>query len=170
MESSPPGISFSNTSGIGGRSDPLAIRSQSSLQSPIAYLAVFMAHRCINQLVDGEALEEVFLLGDKQLRANRNAALYLMAELRDKTGSITARMWNVTEESTAQIKPGDYVRVRGKVQLYLGTLQMIIRPAMICKTRFMDVPPCGESSEVRRRGRSRIDAGGNVWIGGWRWP
>lgn len=85
-----------------------------------------MAKRFINQLVDGEALEDVFLLTDKQLRANRNAALYLLAELRDKTGAIQGRMWNVTEESTANVKPGDYVRVRGKVQTYLGGLQMIL--------------------------------------------
>jgi 3'-5' exoribonuclease len=85
-----------------------------------------MAKRFINQLVDGEALEDVFLLTDKQLRANRNAALYLLVELRDKTGAIQSRMWNVTEESTGHVKPGDYVRVRGKVQTYLGGLQMII--------------------------------------------
>ena len=110
-----------------------------------------MAHRCINQLVDGEALEEIFLLGDKQLRANRNAALYLMAELRDKTGTITARMWNVTEESTAQIKPGDYVRVRGKVQLYLGTLQMII-------TQIHAVSPEGldPNDFIRQTGRDLV--------------
>ncbi len=85
-----------------------------------------MAKRFINQLVDGEALEDIFLLTDKQLRANRNAALYLLVELRDKTGAIQGRMWNVTEESTGHVKPGDYVRIRGKVQTYLGGLQMII--------------------------------------------
>jgi 3'-5' exoribonuclease len=85
-----------------------------------------MAKRFINQLVDGESLEDVFLLSDKQLRANRNAALYLQAELRDKTGVLTARMWNITEESTSGVKPGDFVRVRGKLQTYLGSLQMIV--------------------------------------------
>jgi 3'-5' exoribonuclease len=85
-----------------------------------------MAHRFINQLADGEAIEDIFLVGDKQLRANRNAALYLLVELRDKTGVIQARMWNVTEEAAAHINPGDYVQIKGKVQLYQGALQMII--------------------------------------------
>lgn len=85
-----------------------------------------MPRRFINTLADGETIEEIFLLADKQLRANRNAALYLLVELRDKTGAIGARMWNVTEDAVAQVNPGDYVFVKGKVQLYQGALQMII--------------------------------------------
>lgn len=85
-----------------------------------------MPRRFINSLSDGESIEEIFLLAEKQLRANRNAALYLLVELRDKTGAIGARMWNVTEEAVAHVNPGDYVHVKGKVQLYQGALQMII--------------------------------------------
>ena len=85
-----------------------------------------MSRRFINTLSDGETIEEVFLLAEKQLRANRNAALYLLVELRDKTGAINARMWNVTEEAVAHVNPGDYVHVKGKVQLYQGALQMIV--------------------------------------------
>jgi 3'-5' exoribonuclease len=85
-----------------------------------------MPRRFINTLSDGETIEEIFLLADKQLRANRNAALYLLVELRDKTGNIGARMWNVTEEAVAHVNPGDYVSVKGKVQLFQGALQMII--------------------------------------------
>lgn len=85
-----------------------------------------MARRCIGQLVDGETVEEVYLLADKQLRANRNAALYLLVELRDKTGALSARMWNVTEDLVAHVNPGDFVQVRGKAQLYQGALQLII--------------------------------------------
>jgi len=85
-----------------------------------------MPRRFVNTLSDGETIEEVYLLADKQLRANRNAALYLLVELRDKTGAISARMWNVTEEAVARYNPGDYVHVKGKVQLYQGALQMIV--------------------------------------------
>lgn len=85
-----------------------------------------MSRRFINTLSDGETIEEVYLLADKQLRANRNAALYLLVELRDKTGAIGARMWNATEEAAARYNPGDYVAVKGKVQLYQGALQMIL--------------------------------------------
>lgn len=81
--------------------------------------------RSINQLSDGETIDEVYLLADKQLRANRNAALYLLADLRDRTGSLSARMWNVTEDSQSHLMTGSLVRIRGKVQLYQGSLQII---------------------------------------------
>ena len=46
-----------------------------------------MARQYIQQLTDGDAVDEVFLVSDKQLRANRNGNLYLQLELRDRTGA-----------------------------------------------------------------------------------
>src|SRR5688572_12575851 len=85
-----------------------------------------MARRFLNQFADGDAVDDIFLLTDKQLRANRNANLYLLASLRDCTGLISGLMWNVSEETVSHINAGDYVRVKGKVQLYQGTLQVIV--------------------------------------------
>lgn len=97
-----------------------------------------MTRRFINTLADGETIEEIYLLSDKQLRANRNAALYLLVELRDRTGVIGARMWNVTEDAVAHVNPGDFVHVRGKVQLYQGALQMIISQIQSVPTERLD--------------------------------
>ncbi len=85
-----------------------------------------MSRRFVTDLKDGDVVEEVFLVADKQLRANRNAALYLTIDLRDRTGVINGRMWNVTEELCAHIQTGGFVKVKGKVQLYQGTLQLIL--------------------------------------------
>ncbi|MEZ5943586.1 MAG: OB-fold nucleic acid binding domain-containing protein [Planctomycetaceae bacterium] len=85
-----------------------------------------MARRFVNELGDGEQLEEVFLLVDRQLRANRNADMYFLAQLRDRTGQISGLLWNVDEASVAHVQAGDYVRVRGKVQLYQGNMQIIL--------------------------------------------
>jgi 3'-5' exoribonuclease len=85
-----------------------------------------MPRRFINQLADGESVEEIFLLSDKQLRANRNASLYLLANLRDRTGMINGLMWNTTEVSVGHFNPGDFVKVKGKVQLYQGAQQIIV--------------------------------------------
>lgn len=85
-----------------------------------------MARTFIKELSDGDTVNEVFLLADKQLRANRNADLYLLATLRDKTGVISALMWNVSEERMSHVSAGDMVHVKGKVQLYQGGLQMIM--------------------------------------------
>lgn len=80
----------------------------------------------VRELKDGDSVNEIFLLADKQLRANRNANLYLLATLRDRTGVISGLMWNVAEDSLQHIAAGDFVRVRGKVQLYQNGLQMIV--------------------------------------------
>ena len=84
-----------------------------------------MPRRTVQQLVDGDSLDEVFLVGDKQLRANRNGVHYLQMELRDRTGMIAARMWNATEQLFRSFEDGDLLRIKGKVQLYQGTLQVI---------------------------------------------
>lgn len=85
-----------------------------------------MTRTFISDLSDGDTVEEVFLLADKQLRANRNADMYLLATLRDKSGVISGLMWNVSEQRLQHITAGDMVQVKGKVQLYQGALQMIL--------------------------------------------
>src|SRR5581483_9454607 len=84
-----------------------------------------MTRRYVQELGDGESLDEVYLVVDKQLRANRNGNLFLQLELRDRTGSISARMWNATEQQFRSFEEGDLVRIRGKVQLFQGALQII---------------------------------------------
>ncbi|MFM7837067.1 MAG: CMP-binding protein, partial [Planctomycetaceae bacterium] len=76
-----------------------------------------MARTFVRELKDGDSVNEIFLLADRQLRANRNASLYLLATLRDRTGTISGLMWNVPESAAQDYVQGGFVRVRGKVQL-----------------------------------------------------
>jgi 3'-5' exoribonuclease len=85
-----------------------------------------MARRFVQQLQDGDSIEEVFLATDKQLRANRNGNLYLQLELRDRTGTISARLWNAGEHLFRSFEGGDFLLIKGKVQLFQGSLQMIL--------------------------------------------
>jgi 3'-5' exoribonuclease len=75
---------------------------------------------------DGDSVEETYLVTDKQLRANRNGNLYLQLELRDRTGAISARLWNAGEHLFRSFDSGDFLAVKGKVQLFQGALQMIL--------------------------------------------
>src|SRR5581483_10030046 len=88
--------------------------------------AVAMTRRYVEQLADGESVEDVFLVVDKQLRANRNGNLYLQLELRDRTAAMSARLWNAGEPLFRSFEPGDFLLVKGKVQLFQGALQMIL--------------------------------------------
>ncbi len=80
----------------------------------------------INQLANGDSVDEVFLVADKQLRANRQGNLYLHLDLRDKTGAVGARLWNASEGLARRFEPGDYLHARGKVQVFQGALQVIL--------------------------------------------
>jgi 3'-5' exoribonuclease len=85
-----------------------------------------MTRRYVNQIANGDAVDEAYLVADKQLRSNRQGSLYLHLELRDKTGVIGARLWNVTEALAGTFDAGDYVFARGKTQLFQGALQVIL--------------------------------------------
>lgn len=85
-----------------------------------------MTRRFIQQLSDGESIDEVFLVSEKQLRANRNGNLFLQMELRDRTGAISARLWNAGETLFRSFEEGDFLRIKGKVQMFQGALQMIL--------------------------------------------
>jgi 3'-5' exoribonuclease len=82
--------------------------------------------RFINQLGERENIDQVFLVADKQLRANRNGNLYLQLRLTDKTGSLTGMLWNATDSTFNSVESGNYLRVAGTTQLYNGQMQMIV--------------------------------------------
>jgi 3'-5' exoribonuclease len=85
-----------------------------------------MSRRFVEQLRDGDTLDDVYLVTDKQLRANRNGNLYLLLELRDRTGGISARLWNAGDHTARGFDPGDFLHATGKVQLFQGSLQVIL--------------------------------------------
>ncbi len=84
-----------------------------------------MSRRFVSQLAHQEAIDQIFLASDKQLRPNRNGNLYLQVDLSDRSGSIGARMWNASEQDYRGFENGDYVRVEGTTQLFQGTIQLI---------------------------------------------
>ncbi len=85
-----------------------------------------MNRRPVSQLANGDAVEDVFLVVDKQLRTNRQGGQYLHLELRDKTGSVGARLWNVPDHLAHSFEAGDYLRIQGKTQVFQGALQIIL--------------------------------------------
>ncbi|HEY1599054.1 MAG TPA: OB-fold nucleic acid binding domain-containing protein [Pirellulales bacterium] len=110
-----------------------------------------MPRRFVNQLGHQEAVDQIFLASQKQLRPNRNGNLYLQVELSDRTGSISARMWNASDSDYRNFDDGDFVRVEGTTQLYQGALQLIA--ANICKARYEEV----EAADFMPLGPAEID-------------
>lgn len=84
-----------------------------------------MSRRAIQLLTDGESIDEIYMVTDKQLRTNRQGNFFLQIELRDRTGAITGRLWNANEPQFRSFSEGDFLRIKGKVQLYQGALQVL---------------------------------------------
>ncbi len=85
-----------------------------------------MPRRLITELPPQAQIDQLFLATHKQLRPNRNGQLYLQVELADKSGTITGRLWNASDDDYGAFEDGDYVRVEGHTQLYSGSLQLIV--------------------------------------------
>ena len=105
-----------------------------------------MARRFVSQLGHQETVNEVFRAVEKQLRPNRNGNLYLQVELADRTGAISARMWNASEAIYQAFGNGDYVRVEGSTQLFQGAMQLIatritrVDPTEVQEDEFSPLP------------------------------
>jgi 3'-5' exoribonuclease len=94
--------------------------------------------RFINELDEREQIDQIFLVADKHLRANRNGNLYLQLRLTDKTGSLTGMLWNASDGVFNSVETGNYLRVSGTTQVYNGQMQMIITRVEPADSRDVD--------------------------------
>ena len=97
-----------------------------------------MTRTYVNQLTDGQSIDEIFLASEKQLRPNRAGHLYLQVRVSDKTGSLTAMLWNASQRVFDRFENGDYVRVKGAAQLYNGGMQVILKDVAVAEPSHVD--------------------------------
>jgi 3'-5' exoribonuclease len=71
-------------------------------------------------------IDEVFRIADRQVRANRQGNSYLLLQLQDRSGVISAMRWNADERMAERFPKGSFVRVQGVSQLHNGNLQLIV--------------------------------------------
>jgi 3'-5' exoribonuclease len=115
-----------------------------------------MPRRYVNELTHQEAIDQVFVAGEKQLRPNRNGNLYLQLTLSDRTGSIASRMWNASDALYKSFESGDYIRIFGTAQLYQGSMQIIatkihkVDPSEVDEADFTPVSAVEVDKLVRR--------------------
>ncbi len=112
-------------------------------------------HRFINEIDEREQIDQVFLVADKQLRANRNGNLYLQLRLTDKSGALTGMLWNADDRMFNSVASGNYLRVQGTTQLYNGQLQMIVTRIEPADPRSVDEADFAavSSEEIERHAR-----------------
>ncbi len=71
-------------------------------------------------------VESVFLVKSINLMQSRDGKKYIGALLGDATGELDTRIWNDAEQIYAQATSGDYVRVKGRVNLFQGRKQFVV--------------------------------------------
>jgi len=122
-----------------------------------------MTRQFVNEFGHKDAVDEVFVASDKQLRPNRNGNLYLQVELSDRTGAIAARMWNANESVYKSFNNGDYVRVEGTAQMFQGAMQLIatrltrVEPDEVNEDDFTPIPQVEVDKLVLRLGEMLRD-------------
>ncbi len=94
-----------------------------------------MKSHYVSDLQDGQGVTSLFMVGAKEIRTSqRSGKSWLELALRDRTGSIPAKMWDNFEALAKTFEADDVVQIRGRVKLYNGqkemTLEQIVPAAM----------------------------------------
>jgi len=88
----------------------------------------------VSSLQDGQAVTSLFLVREKEIRTSpRTGSSWLQLELSDRTGTISAKMWENFTAIVSTFDRDDVVQIRGRVKLYNGqkelTLETVIPSA-----------------------------------------
>jgi 3'-5' exoribonuclease len=74
----------------------------------------------------GDVIEDVYVITNKQLSATSTGKHFIKAFVSDRSGQVTARMWNATPQIFSAIPESGFLRVRGRFENYQNNLQFII--------------------------------------------
>jgi 3'-5' exoribonuclease len=77
-----------------------------------------------NQIQEGQAIKETFLVKDMNRAETRAGKPYLMLTLMDRSGEIGARLWENADAFLGACEPGNLVQITAQAQAYRGTLRL----------------------------------------------
>jgi len=80
----------------------------------------------VNQVIENQMVDSVFLVTEKRLAETRSGVPYLRLRLADRTGEIEGRVWEQATELAGEFDKDDYVRSRGRITRYQDVLQLVI--------------------------------------------
>ncbi|MCR5369776.1 MAG: HD domain-containing protein [Clostridium sp.] len=83
--------------------------------------------RYIEQFTEGYRVSDVYLVKNRQIAVTRNGKEYANVVLQDRTGTIDAKIWDLTSPGIGDFEALDYAHIEGDVILYQGNRQLNIR-------------------------------------------
>jgi 3'-5' exoribonuclease len=104
-----------------------------------------MPHTFIKDLQPGQQLDDVYIATQPLLRSTTRGDLYIAMYLSDRTGKLSGRMWQATEQVYNSLPKDGLVRIWGRTELYQNTLQIVIdniQPAKSADVSLEDFLPC----------------------------
>ena len=112
--------------------------------------------KMVSELNDHEHVEGQFLVGSVSKGVNTVGGSYFSVELRDASGSITAKKWDATLEDEQIIVTGNVISLSGETNKYKDQLQLKILTAELVAlenidvARFVKAPPVSKEELVKR--------------------
>lgn len=85
-----------------------------------------MKNRYVRDYQPNDRVAELFLLSRKEIRPSRKGSDYLFLVLSDRTGSVSAFMWENVDRFRESCDTGDHVYVEGLAREYNGTVQVTV--------------------------------------------
>jgi 3'-5' exoribonuclease len=95
----------------------------------------------VKDLANGQTVDQVFVVREKDLRTTKTGSFYISAKLGDATGGIDGRMWQANEAIFQTIPAEGFLHVKGRVEDYRGSLQLVIEA---CRPMTADKVDMGE--------------------------
>jgi 3'-5' exoribonuclease len=102
-----------------------------------------MAHKFINEIEPGEAIDDIYMAKEPILRSTTKGDLYIAMFVSDKTGQLNGRMWQASEEIYKALPKPGFVHIQGRSELYQNNLQIIVNsiavvdPSKVCVDDFL---------------------------------
>ena len=103
----------------------------------------------VSELQPNSDITAVFLVQAKDIRQKKSGEPYLSLTLVDKSGDIDAKMWDSVEEVMDGFERDDFVRVRGRVQVFQNKPQFTIHRLQKLEDRDVDL---GDFFPISARG------------------
>ncbi len=123
----------------------------------------------IASLKEGDWVEEIYLVTQKQVSTAKNGVTYLSLRLSDKTGEIDGKLWDNADEVARRFEREDFVRVKGMAANYQGSMQIKMKSldrvddARVDFSNFIQVSP-RNIDEMLRELTMFVDGVGSGYI------
>ena len=105
----------------------------------------------VSSLQDGQAVTSLFLVREKEIRTSpRTGSSWLQLELCDRTGTISAKMWENFTPIVSTFERDDVVQIRGRVKLYNGQKELTLEAVIPSRRTGLRNSRLPASHKVRR--------------------